>query len=43
VILYFDCVLDFSSLIRGRVTGPAHRALWLQISVCTLAEISEVL
>jgi hypothetical protein len=33
----------FSSLIKGRVTGPAHRAIWLQISVCTLAGISEVL
>ena len=40
--MYFDCVLDFSSLIRRRVAGPAYRALWLQISVCTLARISEV-
>ena len=43
MILYFDCVLDFSSLIRGRVACPAHRVRWLQISVCTLAEIFEVL
>jgi hypothetical protein len=33
----------FLSIIRGRVAGPAHMALWLQISVCTLAGISEVL
>jgi hypothetical protein len=32
-----------SSLIRGRVAGPAHGALWHQISVCTLDGISGVL